>query len=93
MTTPNNLNTDPVVLNDVNVSHGNGNAQFATGNGSASGPTVQEHAVNAKNSLINCEVRRAESWNSIPLRACRAAANQQNQSYRTVPTHVTRNSS
>lgn len=53
MTTPNNLNTDPLVLNESN------GTAHTTGNGSASGSTVQEHAVNAKNSLLNCEVRDA----------------------------------
>lgn len=67
MTAPNNLNTDPLVLNDGNhFTNGNGNgkahAQQTNGNRSASGTTVSEHAVNAKNSLVNCEVRDAPSW-------------------------------
>jgi hypothetical protein len=94
MTTPNNLNTDPLVLSEGgNLSNGNGHVEHASGNGTANGPTVGEHAVNAKNSLVNCKVRDAlRIWETrYPSGACRAAANLQNQSYRTVPTHAIRN--
>lgn len=56
MTTPNNLNTEPLVLSEEN-SHSSVNGSTQPLNGNANGPTVGEHTVNAKNSLLNCKVR------------------------------------
>lgn len=57
MTAPNNLNTDPLVLNDDSTLS-NGHVE-ANGSSNANGQSVADHAVNAKNSLLNCEVRDA----------------------------------
>ncbi|OAG12413.1 uncharacterized protein CC84DRAFT_1183079 [Paraphaeosphaeria sporulosa] len=61
MTTPNNLNTDPLVLTNEGNNFSNSNVAQPNGNGSASGPTVSEHAVNAKNSLLNCKLTNKTS--------------------------------
>lgn len=56
MTTLNNINTDPLVLSEDNGhAVSNGSAQQANGN--ANPQSVADHAVNAKNSLLNCKVR------------------------------------
>ena len=98
MSIPNNINTDPLVLSEDSHDAYNGSAQHVNGNtqqvnGNANGQSVTDHAVNAKNSLLNCEVRGRPlaSGNLVPLRTCRAAANLQNQSYRTLPAHATHN--
>ncbi|KAK3210253.1 hypothetical protein GRF29_44g2132858 [Pseudopithomyces chartarum] len=55
MSIPNNINTDPLVLSEGH-SHDayNGSAQHVNGN--ANGQSVTDHAVNAKNSLLNCKL-------------------------------------
>lgn len=50
MSSLNNINTDPLVLNEES-NHPNGSAQ------QANGQSVGEHAINAKDSLLNCKVR------------------------------------
>lgn len=92
MSIPNNINTDPLVLSEGH-SHDAYNGSAHHVNGNANGQSVTDHAVNAKNSLLNCKVRGRPlaSGNLVPLRTCRAAANLQNQSYRTLPTHATHN--
>ena len=53
MTTPNNLNTEPLVLNE---DHTHADSHI-NGNGTANGQSVADHAINAKDSLLNCKVR------------------------------------
>lgn len=65
MTTPNNLNTNPLVLSEENNSS-NSHFEQANGNGNASGQTVTNHAVNAKNSLLNSAQSAMAAVNNHP---------------------------
>jgi ABC-type multidrug transport system fused ATPase/permease subunit len=72
MSIPNNINTDPLVLSEGD-SHDayNGSAQQANGNaqhvnGNANGQSVTDHAVNAKNSLLNSAQSAMAAVNNHP---------------------------
>ncbi|KAF9741123.1 hypothetical protein PMIN06_008338 [Paraphaeosphaeria minitans] len=66
MTTPNNLNTDPLVLTNDGDNFNNAHVAQPNGNGSASAPTVSEQAVNAKNSLLNSASSAMSAVNNHP---------------------------
>ncbi|KAF1967067.1 cell lysis protein-like protein [Bimuria novae-zelandiae CBS 107.79] len=66
MTTPNNLNTNPLVLSEDNSHNGRWHETSANGNANANanGSSMGEHAVNAKNSLLKC--KSATPSNNLP---------------------------